>query len=67
MHNQLSTKKALILLLMTITMWSTAFIGIRYLMLNGFSAGGLSLARYGIASIVMLIIFVRQKIKLSLI
>ncbi|MEY8717114.1 DMT family transporter [Francisella philomiragia] len=63
MHNQLSTKKALILLLMTITMWSTAFIGIRYLMLNGFSAGGLSLARYGIASIVMLIIFVRQKNK----
>lgn len=48
---------------MTITMWSTAFIGIRYLMLNGFSAGGLSLARYGIASIVMLIIFVRQKNK----
>lgn len=63
MHNQLSTKKALILLLMTITMWSTAFIGIRYLMLNGFSAGGLSLARYGIASIVMLIIFVKQKNK----
>ncbi|MBY7733589.1 DMT family transporter [Francisella philomiragia] len=63
MHNQLSTKKALILLLMTITMWSTAFIGIRYLMLNGFSAGGLSLARYGIASIVMLIIFFRQKNK----
>lgn len=63
MHNQFSTKKALILLLMTITMWSTAFIGIRYLMLNGFSAGGLSLARYGIASIVMLIIFFRQKNK----
>ncbi|AJI54675.1 eamA-like transporter family protein [Francisella philomiragia] len=63
MQNQLSTKKALILLLMTITMWSTAFIGIRYLMLNGFSAGGLSLARYGIASIVMLIIFFRQKNK----
>ncbi len=63
MHNQLSAKKALILLLLTITMWSTAFIGIRYLMLNGFSAGGLSLARYAIASIVMLIIFFRQKDK----
>ncbi|AJI46162.1 DMT family transporter [Francisella tularensis subsp. novicida] len=63
MHNLLSTKKALILLLLTITMWSTAFIGIRYLMLNGFSAGGLSLTRYAIASMVMLIIFIRQKNK----
>ena len=63
MHNYLSTKKALILLLLTITMWSTAFIGIRYLMLKGFSAGALSLARYAIASIVMLIIFIRQKNK----
>ncbi|MDE4963596.1 EamA/RhaT family transporter, partial [Francisella tularensis subsp. holarctica] len=41
----MSTKKVLILLLLTITMWSTAFIGIRYLMLNGFSARGLSLTR----------------------
>ncbi|MED7818486.1 MULTISPECIES: DMT family transporter [unclassified Francisella] len=63
MHNYSSTKKALILLLFTITMWSTAFIGIRYLMLDGFSAGGLSLARYGVASIVMLVIFIRQKNK----
>ncbi|MFV9924879.1 MAG: hypothetical protein AB8U93_04245 [Francisella endosymbiont of Hyalomma scupense] len=41
-------------------MWSTAFIGIRYLMLNGFSAGG---PRYSVASIVMLIIFIKQKLK----
>lgn len=58
-----SSYKALILLLITITMWSTAFIGIRYLMLKGFSAGGLSLSRYGVASIVMLIIFIKQKNK----
>ncbi|MDE4940518.1 EamA/RhaT family transporter, partial [Francisella tularensis subsp. holarctica] len=44
-------------------MLSTAFIGIRYLMLNGFSARGLSLTRYSIASMVMLIIFIRQKNK----
>ena len=44
-------------------MWSTAFIGIRYLVLNGFSAGGLSLSRYSFASIIMLIIFIKQKHK----
>ncbi|WP_318263360.1 hypothetical protein [Francisella-like endosymbiont] len=43
-------------------MWSTAFIGIRYLMLNGFSAGG-PRSRYSVASIVMLIIFIKQKPK----
>ncbi|MED7789566.1 DMT family transporter [Francisella sp. 19X1-34] len=63
MYKYLSANKALALLLITITMWSTAFIGIRYLMLEGFSAGALSLARYVIASIVMLIIFIRQKNK----
>ncbi|WP_191092603.1 DMT family transporter [Francisella sp. SYW-9] len=63
MHKYLSANRALALLLITITMWSTAFIGIRYLMLEGFSAGALSLARYAIASIVMLIIFIRQKNK----
>ncbi|QIW10214.1 DMT family transporter [Francisella sp. LA112445] len=63
MQKYLSINRALALLLITITMWSTAFIGIRYLMLEGFSAGALSLARYAIASIVMLIIFIRQKNK----
>ncbi|BCD90542.1 hypothetical protein fh0823_06810 [Francisella halioticida] len=63
MYKHLLNNKALMLLLITIIMWSTAFIGIRYLMLNGFSAGGLSLSRYAIASITMLIIFIRQKNK----
>lgn len=63
MNNSFSNKKALLLLALTILMWSTAFIGIRYLMLNGFSAGGLSLCRFCVASLVMLIIFIKQKNK----
>ncbi|WP_018298567.1 DMT family transporter [Fangia hongkongensis] len=54
--------KALLALMLTIIFWSSAFVGIRFIMEN-FSSGGLALSRYFVASIAMAIpfVFIRNK------
>jgi drug/metabolite transporter (DMT)-like permease len=47
---------AILSVIVTVTLWSSAFVGIRYTM-GEFSAGGMAFYRYLVASIAMLIIF----------
>jgi len=54
--------KAFVAALVTIILWASAFIGIRYVM-KEFSSGSLAFARYFIASIAMIIPFVFLKDK----
>ncbi|WP_440683144.1 DMT family transporter [Cysteiniphilum halobium] len=49
-------KKALIALVITVILWASAFVGIRYVM-EAFSAGGLALSRYFVASVAAFIPF----------
>ncbi|WP_151192773.1 DMT family transporter [Cysteiniphilum sp. JM-1] len=49
-------KKALIALIITVVLWASAFVGIRYVM-EAFSAGGLALSRYFVASLAAFIPF----------
>ncbi len=53
---------ALLSVIVTITLWSSAFVGIRYTM-GEFSAGGMAFYRYFIASIAMAIFFFKIKNK----
>ena len=55
-------KKALIALIVTVILWASAFVGIRYVM-ETFSAGGLALSRYFVASIAAAIPFCLVKHK----
>lgn len=54
--------KAISALFVTVLLWASAFVGIRFAM-NDFSAGGLALFRYLIASIVISIPFFKLKNK----
>ena len=59
-----SKLKANIAMLVTIFLWASAFVGIKYLMAdNLFSAGSLSFLRYLVASLSMLILFIPLKNK----
>lgn len=55
-------KKALIALLITVILWASAFVGIRYVM-EVFTAGGLALSRYFVASVAVIVPFVLVKNK----
>lgn len=55
MRNRLSLKTILFVII-TITLWASAFVGIRE-GLHGYSPGGLALLRYAIASLCMLFIY----------
>lgn len=57
--------KAFLALLICIFFWSSAFVCIRHFMTNSYSSGALSLARYFIASLVMLFIFIPLKNKIK--
>ncbi|MFZ9034552.1 MAG: DMT family transporter [Francisellaceae bacterium] len=56
-------KQALWLLLLVILLWSSAFVGIRFIMLDISSGGALALGRYFVASIAIIIPFVLLKNK----
>ncbi len=60
--NMQATTKALWALMLTIMLWASAFVGIRYVMME-FSAGSLAFARYFIASIAMIVPFLLVKNK----
>ncbi|MCF6765407.1 DMT family transporter [Thiotrichales bacterium 19S3-7] len=54
--------KAILALLITIILWASAFVGIRFAV-TSYSAGGLALLRYIVAAIVIFIPFMRLKNK----
>ena len=56
------TTKAFMALMITVVLWASAFVGIRYVMEN-FSAGGLALSRYFVASVAAIIPFMLVKNK----
>lgn len=52
--------KAILALLLCVILWSSAFVGIRYIMVS-YSAGGMALLRYFVASIAIIYPFMRVK------